>query len=305
MDDLDARLIHALQENGRTSIQDLSRRLDAPRDFVSLRLRTLTERGGLRIVAALDPGFAGHHVLTHAMVSLAGPARPVAEQIADISDAVFVSLVSGSRPLVFESRHGDDRQLHAMLEQVRRIPAVQQVKVTTYAEVLKGFFVAESRTNITLDDLDERLIAALQGDGRASYQQLADTVHLSPSTTRSRVRRLIDAGVIRISAIPSGGLSRNRLAVGVGVTLRDDAQPVHRYILEQRSIEFAARTHGVYDFIATIAGSSSAGVLAVLEEMRALPQVGALESWTHLDIVKEDYARSLGRVVRPPSGRTP
>lgn len=74
---------------------------------------------------------------------------------------------------------------------------------------------------------------------------------------------------------------------------------MRRYILEQHSIEFAARTHGVYDFIATIAGSSSSGVLAVLEEMRALPQVGGLESWTHLDIVKEDYARSLGRIVRP------
>jgi hypothetical protein len=73
---------------------------------------------------------------------------------------------------------------------------------------------------------------------------------------------------------------------------------VRRYIEEQRSIEFAARTYGLYDFILTIAGSSSAGVLSVLEQLRSLPQVGALESWAHLDIVKEDYARSLGLVVR-------
>jgi len=303
--DLDSRLIHALQANGRSSIQDLARLLDAPRDYVSQRLRALTDRGGLRVVAALDPGFAGHHVLTHAMVSLSGAARPVAEQIAEIDDAVFVSLVSGARPLVFESRHGDEGRLHEMLDQVRRIPTVQQIQVTTYAEVLKGFFVAESRTEITLDSLDERLIQALQSDGRASYQVLADTVHLSPSSARSRVRRLIDAGVIRISAIPAGGLSRSRLAVGVGVTLRDDAEPVRRYIAEQRSIEFAARTHGLYDFILTIAGSSSAGVLSVLEELRSLPQVGALENWAHLDIVKEDYARSLGLVVRSGSVGSP
>ncbi|MGB3731095.1 hypothetical protein [Microbacterium sp.] len=44
--------------------------------------------------------------------------------------------------------------------------------------------------------------------------------------------------------------------------------------------------------------SSSAGALSVLEELRSLPQVGALESSAHLDIVKEDYARSLGFVVR-------
>lgn len=270
-----------------------------PRDYVSLRLRALTGRGGLRVVAALDPGFAGHHVLTHAMVSLTGAARPVAERIAELSDAVFVSLVSGSRPLIFESRHGDDRQLHAMLAQVRAIPTVQQVRVTTYAEVIKGFFVADSRSEITPDEIDERLIAALQRDGRVSYRDLADAVHLSPSSARSRVRRLIDAGVIRIAAIPSGGLSRNRLAVGVGVTLCGDAEPVRRFIVEQRAIEFAARTHGIHDFIATIAGSTSAGVLAVLEELRALPQVGSLESWTHLDIIKEDYTRALGLVVGP------
>lgn len=270
-----------------------------PRDYVSLRLRALTGRGGLRVVAALDPGFAGHHVLTHAMVSLTGAARPVAERIAELSDAVFVSLVSGSRPLIFESRHGDDRQLHEMLAQVRAIPTVQQVRVTTYAEVIKGFFVADSRSEITPDEIDERLIAELQRDGRVSYRDLADAVHLSPSSARSRVRRLIDAGVIRIAAIPSGGLSRNRLAVGVGVTLRGDAEPVRRFIVEQRAIEFAARTHGIHDFIATIAGSTSAGVLTVLEELRALPQVGSLESWTHLDIIKEDYTRALGLVVGP------
>lgn len=299
VDDLDGRLIHALQENGRASIQDLAQLLDAPRDYVSQRLRLLTERGGLRVIAALDPGFAGHHVLVHGMVSVTGPARPVADEIARIDDAVFVSMVSGAYPLVFESRHGDDARLHEMLDRVRRIPAVRQVRVTTYAEVLRGFFVADSRTEITLDELDQHLIAALQRDGRVSYRALADAVHLSPSSARSRVRRLIDAGVIRISAIPSGGLTRNRVAVGVGITVTDDAEPVRRYILESPAIDFAARSHGSYDFIVTIGASSTAGVLTVLEEIRALPQVGGLETWTHLDVIKEDYARSLGRVVLP------
>ncbi|MBS1906218.1 MAG: Lrp/AsnC family transcriptional regulator [Actinobacteria bacterium] len=296
--DLDGHLIHALQENGRASIQELAQLLDAPRDYVSQRLRVLTEQGGLRVVAALDPGFAGHHVLVHATVNVIGPARPVADRIAEIDDAVFVSLVSGAHPLVFESRHGDDVQLHEMLDEVRRIPQVRQVRVTTYGEVLKGFFVADSRSQIALDELDDRLIAALQDDGRASYRQLADAVHLSPSSVRSRVRRVIDAGVIRISAIPSGGVSRNRVAIGVGIVLSDDAEPVRQYILGARAIDFAARSHGSFDFIMTIGGASTAAVLDVIEQLRSLPQVSALESWTHLDVVKEDYARSLGRLVR-------
>ncbi|MDR6868506.1 DNA-binding Lrp family transcriptional regulator [Microbacterium resistens] len=244
------------------------------------------------MVAALDPGFVGHHVLVHAMVSTTGPAREVATRIAEVDDAVFVSLVSGSHPLVFESRHGNDEQLHAMLDHVRRIPTVRQVQVTTYGEVLRGFFVADSRREIALDDLDHRLIAALQIDGRASYRELAEAVHLSPSSVRSRVRRLIEAGLIRISAIPSGGVSRNRVAVGVGIILGDDAEPVRRYLVDSPAIDFAARSHGSYDFVATIGGSSAVDVLEVIEQLRALPPVSGLESWTHLDVVKEDYAGS-------------
>jgi DNA-binding Lrp family transcriptional regulator len=139
----------------------------------------------------------------------------------------------------------------------------------------------------------------LQDDGRASYRTLADTVRLSPSSARARVRRLLDAGVIRIAAIDAGGLSRNRVAVGVGIHLRGDAGPVHRYLVATPAADLAADAHGAYDVIATIVGTTTANVLAVIEELRALPEVGSLETWAHLDIIKEDYTRTLGRIMRP------
>jgi Lrp/AsnC family transcriptional regulator, leucine-responsive regulatory protein len=47
-----------------------------------------------------------------------------------------------------------------------------------------------------LDDLDWRLIEALQRDGRASYADLGRLVALSPSAVTERVRRLEESGVI-------------------------------------------------------------------------------------------------------------
>ncbi len=258
----------------------------------------LTERNGLRVVAALDPGFAGHHVLTHSMVSVDGPVRPVAEAVARLSDAVFVSMASGERPLVFESRHASLAALHSTLDAVRTVDGVRGIRVTTYAEVLRGFFVAPRREDIVLDDLDRELIAILQRDGRASYRALGEAVHRSPSAVRCRVRRLIDAGVIRIAAIKSGGLSANRFATGIGITVSGDPRPVRDFILDCGSVEFAARSHGAHDFVTTVVGPSSLEVLAVLERLRALDAVAALETWTHFDIVKEDYARALGLVVK-------
>jgi len=48
----------------------------------------------------------------------------------------------------------------------------------------------------SLDDIDYRLLEALQEDGRASYAVLGRTVGLSPSAVTERVRRLEESGVI-------------------------------------------------------------------------------------------------------------
>ena len=296
-DALDEALIRELRADGRTSIRDLAATLGVTRDVVSQRLRILADRDGLRIVAALDPGFAGHHVLTHSMVEVEGPARSVAEAIAALPAAVLVSMTSGPLPIVFESRHADTTELHAMLDRVREIPGVRRVRVTTYEQIITGFFVAEERGEIVLDPLDAALITELQRDGRMSYSALAGTVHLSASSVRARVKRLIDAGAIRISTITSGKLTRTRLAIGLGITARGDSAAIARALKAAPAVDFAARAHGAFDFVGTIIGASAAQLLETIEELRAVPEVGTVESWTHYDIVKESYERATGRAL--------
>ncbi|QUW19729.1 AsnC family transcriptional regulator [Agrococcus sp. Marseille-Q4369] len=293
---IDAALTRALQADGRASISELAATVGASRDLVSQRLQRL-HRDGLRVVAALDPGVVGHHVLVHTMLAVDGPVRPVAQLVAELPDAVFVSMTSGALPLVVESRHGSVTELHEALDGMRGLPTVRRVRVTTYAEVLKGFFVSKRRDEVVLDELDRALIAQLQQDGRASYRALADAVHLSPSSARARVHRLIDAGVLRISAIQAGGPSPNRLAIGIGITAIGGTAPIRDYLLGSAAIDFAARSHGVFDFIATVSGPASAPLLDVIEELRSIEQVSALESWSHYDVIKEDYARTLGRIL--------
>ncbi len=48
-----------------------------------------------------------------------------------------------------------------------------------------------------LDDIDRRILAALQADGRMTAQELADRVGLSPSPCARRVRLLEEAGVVK------------------------------------------------------------------------------------------------------------
>jgi Lrp/AsnC family leucine-responsive transcriptional regulator len=50
---------------------------------------------------------------------------------------------------------------------------------------------------IELDKTDRKILGILQTDGRASNQDVADAVSLSPSPCLRRIKRLEDAGVIR------------------------------------------------------------------------------------------------------------
>ena len=47
-----------------------------------------------------------------------------------------------------------------------------------------------------LDKLDRQILGSLQADGRATYDQLAEQVSLSPSAVLRRVKRLEEAGII-------------------------------------------------------------------------------------------------------------
>ncbi|MDR2256426.1 MAG: Lrp/AsnC family transcriptional regulator [Arthrobacter sp.] len=51
-----------------------------------------------------------------------------------------------------------------------------------------------------LDDLDRAIIAQLEEDGRRAFREIGRTVGTSEATVRTRVKRLQDAGILRIVA---------------------------------------------------------------------------------------------------------
>src|ERR1700751_6270334 len=48
-----------------------------------------------------------------------------------------------------------------------------------------------------LDDVDHRILSLLHADARITNNALAEAIGIAPSTCHGRVRRLVDAGVIR------------------------------------------------------------------------------------------------------------
>ena len=52
-----------------------------------------------------------------------------------------------------------------------------------------------------LDQLDKAIIVALERDGRRAYRDIARDLQVAEATVRTRVNRLIDSGLIHITAV--------------------------------------------------------------------------------------------------------
>lgn len=77
----------------------------------------------------------------------------------------------------------------------------------------------------TLDDIDKKIVAALQAEGRLPIVDLADRVGLSPTPCQRRVKRLEEEGIItRYAALISPAAMGYGLQALVEVTLDDHSE---------------------------------------------------------------------------------
>jgi DNA-binding Lrp family transcriptional regulator/predicted transcriptional regulator len=129
----------------------------------------------------------------------------------------------------------------------------------------------------TLDNLDRQVIALLQRDGRTSNVEIARELGVAEGTVRKRLERLIESGIIRVTAVANPGVLSNATPVFVGVEV--DLQR-----LEQVATALAGMPEVLR--VAIVAGEYDIIIEAVLPAMdRLLPflrdRVGAIPGVKH------------------------
>lgn len=291
--DLDRRLVRALQENPRASVVALAHAIHEPRAVVGQRLRALIDSGAIRVVAAVHPHFAGLQVTAHVSVATRGPVADAATLVASWPQTVLVSIVAGAHDLIMEVRVPTHTDIQALLARVRRHPAVVRTSTVIYTGVFKGLLEHDTYEPMSIDDTDRALLRELQSDGRANWQDLAVRVARSSSAVRTRVNRMLQAGIARLVVVQERGHFGRLLTMGVGLTLRSEATQVLARLRHEEDVEFAAATIGRFDAVVTLRGASPVDLDASLERLRSFPEVTALEVWAHLRSVKEDYTSAL------------
>ena len=191
-------------------------------------------------------------------------------------------------------RAASPRDVDRTICELRSLDGVTGVDTLTYVEVVRDVIGPVGDVSTDVDDVDLALLRALQDDGRASYVDLAEVVGLSAAGARRRVVRLVESQVVRVGAVVRHSGQDRQSAMGLGIRLAGDHHDVVDALKAMSSVIFVARTLGRFDVLVTVRAFAAAQLVEVLDTVRALPGVNAIDSWAHLEVVKESYASGLG-----------
>ncbi|GAB2839593.1 Lrp/AsnC family transcriptional regulator [Actinocorallia aurea] len=294
LDAVDSVLVRELQRDGRATFQALADRVGLSRTAVRARVQSLLEHGVVRVVGIVHARVIGASAVGHLAVTSAGPARETAREVAKHPAVCFTGLATGGRSVLAEARARDDVALADVVDEIRQLPGVAAVEVFRSAEVVKdAHSVVRRLGDVALDDIDWRLLQELQRDGRAPYTRLAGIIGPSQAATRARVVRLMRSGVIQVTGLADPAALGSQELATFGVVVGGPVRRAAKEIGALDGVRYLSAGFGRFDLLGRAEAGSAAGLVDVLDAVRATGHVRELDSWQVLEVVKESYAAEL------------
>ncbi|MFC3574188.1 Lrp/AsnC family transcriptional regulator [Streptomyces yaanensis] len=301
IDELDLRLLCALEVNGRASFSRIGAVLGVSDQTIARRYRRLCAEAGLRVVAVRDAERLGHDQWMLRLRCVPDSALTIADALAKRPDTSWIALASGGTEVICGTRPrspGDHDDL--LLGKLPRTPAVVEIRAH---QMLHRFFggptgwlrklgaltddqiaalhpgPVSTQGQAHIDAEDEPLVAALERDGRATYPELQRVTGRSESAVKRRLADLITSGAVYIDV----EYHSEPLGRPVTAALWITASPAALH-----SVGEALATHDEIAYATATAGPSNILVTAVFENTPALyaylsGRLGHLDGVQHVE----------------------
>jgi DNA-binding Lrp family transcriptional regulator len=220
LDDLDRRIIAALQSDGRASWTEIAELCGSSVATVARRGQQLLREGIVRVAAIPDNNHAGAADLYVLRITCEpGAQMRVCAELATHPDLRFLGLLTGPYDIMAELNLRREESWGArIVEQILAIDGVQRCDTDLTLHVYK---VARdwSRQLLTqeappaqvaevhqcdpshFDAVDREIIELMRDDGRSSFRTVASAVALNESTVRRRFEALLSRGCIRVTTL--------------------------------------------------------------------------------------------------------
>lgn len=294
LDETDTRLYEELQRDGRASMEHLARVVGLSRVAVRARVTRLINSGTLRVVGIVHPSTQEIRAFAHLSVTVGGSAMAVAERFVAMETMPLVSIVTGRAAIVAEARATNTAALRQVISEISAVRGVRHVEPALYTRRIKDVYAPPITLEPTeIDRVDRQILDVLVDDGRASYAEIGRAINLSASAVRGRVQRLMSRGVVRTTALVTPGLVGLQHMCGFGLRLAGEHEDATTSsIAALKSVSYLSLTLGRWDAIGTLLVQTQAEVVAELDRIRSMNGIEALETWTHLDVLKVDHSLS-------------
>ncbi|MFJ1766433.1 Lrp/AsnC family transcriptional regulator [Amycolatopsis sp. NPDC088138] len=287
LDDLDRRLAHALQLDGRASFSTIAGVLGVSDQTIARRYRKLRSSGMLRVVGVPEAAPLGQ---VHWLVRLRcvpDAAATIATALAWRADTQWVSLMSGGTEIACFVRAPQREDAGGLLlGQLPRTPRV--VSMTAY-RILHRFAggpagwpgrssaLPEPQAAVLRrvpaesvyrpEPEDPALLTALAHDGRTDMSTLAAAAGRSESTTRRRLEHLRDSGALYFDVEIDAALLGYPLTATLWLTVAPSAlSSAGRALATHPQVAFAAATTGPANLVANVGCRDDAALYAYLAD---------------------------------------
>lgn len=289
MDRVDVIFAAELRRNGRVTQVELADRVGYTPATAGRRLGRLLASRAVRLVTVVHPRVGGLPIRAQLAITVDGPAGHVAGELACRPAVVAAGVTTQSPEVLMGVAVADARALNEEISAVRLWPTVRAVQVFEATRVVKqaGVVVGALPPGLDLDEADHVIIEAMRRDGRIGYADLATRTGMSQSATRTRTLRLLDSGILTVTATVPGGASAVMHA-----SAPDVADAVDR-LARLSGVSDVLRGTG-NDIVATLHAASPGGLLTVVEAIRHIPAISVHRTW-HTDPVDHPSTATTAR----------
>lgn len=139
------------------------------------------------------------------------------------------------------------------------------------------------------DDLDRRIIEALQENGRTPFLKLAESLGVSEGTIRSRYRRLCNADMLQVVGVTNPlrlGFDSSAL---VGIKVAGSPIAIAEAIAGWEEASYVVVTAGQFDVVVELICTDRLHLMDVVSRIRELDEVVSSETFVYLALVKQLY----------------
>lgn len=318
LDDLDRKVLSLLRTDGRMANREIAARLDIGESTIRTRLRRIAHEGAARVVAVADFSVFAFDFMMLIGVDVQGrPVERVAADLAQIPAILSCNIVVGPHDIQLIAAV-ENRSAAAALVRgaIASIAGVHRLSVGVLTDILK-YQVDTSGPNprgileafqsggdngipvaLELDSTDIEILRHLWRDARQPNQEIADDLGISEGTVRTRIKRMIDDGAIRIQAIADMDSSGPAPATLALLGLRVDPKLVDKVaqsLMQLKESGFVATMVGNYDVVVLLFADDRQRLGELfLKHVRGLQGVRETEASFPIKFAKFDFR--FGRI---------